>query len=234
MHPRLSSPASARTEPRDLDQHILELASRASRIAAAHSVRVAPHRFEGAILARKTFAEKQQLIWQLTAMIDFLPPLGGEPPTERELLQSALTKLGLAPYDRVLDYISDGDIVEIHSTEGIQIYRNLEMFKVCSFSLLELFTLTWDELYLRARPVIEGLREQVGTVFENPESGTVRCLHPQHVVTERSEHPYTIKLEFKYLSPLKSVETGQPSAVLTTKRGEVIMKGEESSRIGYI
>lgn len=219
----------------DIDSQILVTAQAVAAAAQAHGVQIIPYRNEDKILSSLDEQKKIQILNHLQNFLRYIPQSSNQPINDEvSMLKMAFQIFQIKPYDDVFKLIEHGDIIEIHTAEGNQIYRNLEMFKVCSFSLLELISCSWTELYLRSQRVIECMITQSVEVMKNPAIGTVSCRYPHHIVTENAKVPYTILLNFKFISPLMSIESGQPMGVLTIKTGKVTSQGLESEKFSYI
>lgn len=220
---------------RNIDAQILITTEGVATAAKVHGVTLIPYRNETRILSTLTFHQKTQILSHLQTFLSYIPQVATEPlHDEVSMLKMAFKVFQIEAYDDIYSKIEKGDIVEIHTMEGNQIYRNLEMFKVCSFSLLELISYPWTDLYLRSQKVVDCMLTQSIEVMTNPSLGTVLCRYPHHIVTEKAENPYTILLHFKYIAPLKSIETGKPMGVLTTKTGRIMSQGLESDKFRYI
>ena len=57
--------------------------------------------------------------------------------------------LKLVPPSGFLDLIDDGDYFEIYNADGLQIFRNLEFYRLVSYTIAEIAIYPWDQLYAR-------------------------------------------------------------------------------------
>lgn len=66
-----------------------------------------------------------------------------------EYLKMFLKKMGLKLKNkRINKFLKDPNcVIEAYSLDSKQIYRNLNLLKMCSYSLLDLLDKSWDELY---------------------------------------------------------------------------------------
>ena len=69
---------------------------------------------------------------------------------EKRLAWFAMRLLKLVPPSGFLDLIDDGDYFEIYNADGLQIFRNLEFYKLISYTIAEIAVYRWDQLYSRA------------------------------------------------------------------------------------
>ena len=85
----------------------------------------------------------------------------------------ALNKLGLVPRSDLFSKVTDDDILEVYDGEGRQLYRNFRFFDFCSYTMEELYTREWWELYKRDEDILAKLYEIVGRIFTGEIEGTV-------------------------------------------------------------
>jgi PAS domain-containing protein len=74
----------------------------------------------------------------------------GEPLLKsQQLTWRAMRRFGLIPNPDLFTKIGGEDIIEIFDTDNIQIFRNFQFFKLCSYSLESLFCRPWMDLFRR-------------------------------------------------------------------------------------
>lgn len=115
----------------------------------------------------------------------------------------ALVKLGLSPQSDLLDRIGEGDIVEIYNEEQVQLFRNLEFFDICSYTLEELFCIQWWRLFQRDEAVSSEILKLVNDLYSKKYPNGVAGPLPQHTVLEcLSRDKFKIDFFMKYIGPL--------------------------------
>jgi len=67
----------------------------------------------------------------------------------------------------LFDHITEGDILEVYDTQNKQIFRSYEFFKHCTYSLDELFSIPWNELYYRDPKYITEYMRLLSILMEN-------------------------------------------------------------------
>jgi hypothetical protein len=153
--------------------------------------------------------------------------------TELKCLEGALTRFGLKPLDDISSYLTKGDVIEIYNKEGVQLYRNFEFFKNCSYSLMDVITNEWFILYERPQQSINAMFGQAALVVEQGKQ-TIPWVVPEHIMKERYLNAKrAFKIKCKYISPLTD-KTGKSVAVLTTMQAELISEGDEVTKINMI
>jgi hypothetical protein len=124
---------------------------------------------------------------------------------EERLLGHAGRRLGLIFSENLFDYIQSGDIIEIYNMEFKQIYRNLALFDICSYSLIELLSYEFYELYERSAQVNDFIIKGVHELLNRPFSlDPIPLDHiPRHLMREKfSVEKVTSHIEFKWLFPI--------------------------------
>ncbi|WP_413289430.1 hypothetical protein [Bdellovibrio sp. HCB337] len=115
----------------------------------------------------------------------------------------ALSKFGLVPTSNLLETIGDGDIVEIYNSEQVQVFRNLEFFDLCSYTLEELFCLEWYRLFRRESEVSSAIVAMVDELYAKKYPEGLSSPLPHHIVAESiSREKITLNFFMKFIAPL--------------------------------
>jgi len=67
---------------------------------------------------------------------------------ERSLWHALMT-LGLVPPSDWFSKLSAGDVLEIYDLQNIQLWRNFNFMKICSYTLEEMYSIDWPNRYIR-------------------------------------------------------------------------------------
>ncbi|KYG67729.1 hypothetical protein AZI87_00125 [Bdellovibrio bacteriovorus] len=131
----------------------------------------------------------------------------------------AFRKLDFIPRADVFNHMTDENLVEIYSVDNKQLYRNFKFFECCSYTLEELYSVEWWNLYERNAAMtmkIFDLGVKVAT-GEIPDSH-VPDIEP-HLLKEVKEDGQSFMQQVKLISPLKRnkrvegllvIETAEP------------------------
>lgn len=131
------------------------------------------------------------------------------------LTWQAIHQLGLRPTSDIFGVIGDESVIEIHSPEGTQLFRNFNFFRYCSYSVEELYSRPWHELYERD----EGLARIIADAARSVYSGEIRSARrfdlPPHGVREISSPSLNeVRLTMEWIAPLYREGTAQPGATI--------------------
>lgn len=124
---------------------------------------------------------------------------------ERDLLKRFLSQSQIVIPSHLDQHIEDEDIIEVYDEQAIQCYRSFNFFEICSYSLEDIFSYPWWNLYERNVFVTR----TIGNLFsEIVAKGLKEPLHvdvPDHVVREIwSLGQSTLKVRQRVLFPLQS------------------------------
>jgi hypothetical protein len=150
------------------------------------------------------------------------------------LLWYVIKELGLRPCSDLFNKIQPNDVIEIYNTDFIQIFRNFAFFSICSYSLEEIFSYEWRELYERD-PVITGkLAELAFSLLSGDVKTTIPILGiGDHQLTEVfSPSRHKMVVNHSYLSPLFGKSKGKVEAFAIFSKAKVI--GRELASQGLV
>lgn len=195
----------------DCTVSFMNLCEELARFAAQHDIFLIPHNEKGLLNFKSLDFEKQTFITaHLTAYLQQIYQAAFEKITlrgdNRQHVWWSLKNLRLVPPSDLLDKISSDDIIEIYNNEGIQVFRSFELFQHISYSLSEIFTFTWMELFERDEFVFKRVFDAVDKVLAGEVTGVVKQQLPPHVLKEKfSNEKKWIEIQQGVLCPLQSV-----------------------------
>lgn len=115
----------------------------------------------------------------------------------------AIRDLKLRPLSDLFSSISDNDVIEIYDANHVQIFRSFNFLQGVSYSLDELLTYEWWELYLRDHEVTSNMVETVTHMLRSDSHQTIARPFPRHYLSERfSIRKKRAEIESRLLSPL--------------------------------
>ena len=159
--------------------------------------------------------EQIQVLGELFAFAASSSDVEKDQDLEIYCVQRALWKYGLVSKMDLSEIIEKDEVIEVYSTSQLQIYRNLYFFKLCSYSLFDIMSREWFELYDRPEFITRQLMGEVEETFRKDTLHT--CSLPAHLMTEKlsSSEGRSFLTNFKKMLPLYN-EAGGPSAFLVT------------------
>ncbi|WP_291516356.1 hypothetical protein [Bdellovibrio sp. ArHS] len=115
----------------------------------------------------------------------------------------AFRKLDFVPRADVFNHMTDEDLVEIYSVDNKQLYRNFRFFECCSYTLEELYSVEWWNLYERNADVTmkifaAGMKVATGEIADSYIPGIEPAL-----LKEVKEDGQSFMQQVKLISPLK-------------------------------
>ncbi|MBX2986970.1 MAG: hypothetical protein KF802_03645 [Bdellovibrionaceae bacterium] len=124
--------------------------------------------------------------------------------SESRLLRQVIRNMNLIISESVYSLIEKDDIIEIYSKDLVQVYRGMGFMSICNYTLLELLTHEFHELYERSQQINGMMFEAVGRVAEvDMHEGLPVSNIPKHLMRELfSEDRGVFQVEFRYMFPL--------------------------------
>ena len=140
------------------------------------------------------------------------------PKSSKLFLWRALQQLKLIPPDDLLEKIGDDEIIEIYSSQGVQMFRSFSLLEVISYAIEDLVVFSWDGLFYRDPKLTESLMQQAGKLFSKQISTTQKNeIEGKHVVREtQSEEKKKFEIEFGVVAPLKTKNYSDISYFVST------------------
>lgn len=145
-------------------------------------------------------------------------------------LTEFLKKSDLRSRDREFETtVKDGDVLEIIDMEGTQIFRNLELFKYTSYSLMDIVGFHWTDLYERPKRIDTKIGEEWMRVMGIDSENAIPLKVPPHVLREKMNERLCVLINFKYAWHLFDSD-GNRRAVLISQEAQSI----ESNQIAFV
>lgn len=185
------------------------LAEEYCSLVVSFGFKVKPYRDSGVLKFEScNLKQRSRAIAYLDANIELLKECvaqGDDPRNSAQMLWRILRKIKAIPENDIFDKIAQGDVVEVYLDDHIQIYRNLEFFNFCSFTIDELLCGTWYKLYKRDFIPTLKMFKMAFRVLTGQLNRTTPWNVPEHVFDEvGSEENLKHTILLKYLSPLSN------------------------------
>lgn len=131
----------------------------------------------------------------------------------------AFRHFGYTPTSDLFAQIKDHHIVEVYTDEGLQIFRNLKYFDYCSYTLEELYTLEWYNLYERPVEMQTMAAESFGKIFKSEKTTNFRPDIQKHIVKElQSSDRLVMEYGLDLMGPLFQNRKPKAAIILETAR----------------
>ncbi|MBO9666081.1 MAG: hypothetical protein J7501_04650 [Bdellovibrio sp.] len=133
----------------------------------------------------------------------------------------AFCRLGLAPCRDFFTHLTQEDIVEIYSKDQLQLFRNFKFFDHCSYTLEELHTIEWWNLFERTEEntkiiLGEAIKALSGEIHESFVPNV-----PIHSLREaNSAEHFTMEIELRRMAPV--YRNRQIEGVIVLERARLI------------
>lgn len=195
------------------------------------------------VFAKLPTAKQQEILSNISTYVRILAQ-AFEPEIERNnnlheiaRLRWALHCFGLkAKKQDVFNIVAPDDVIEVYNLQGVQLYRNVGFFKVCSYNLLDLSVQPWDMLYDKPTHVIEATHNVIHRLFDSGDDPIPYGIgtYLQKEKFEFADSLKTLKVTPKFIVPLYDINDGRPSGAFSTYSAELIAEGNQSGRFNTI
>lgn len=101
-----------------------------------------------------------------------------------QLTWLALRQFNLRPHSELFNHLTDEHIVEIYNENSIQVYRSFNLFQYLSYSVSDIFSHEWWELYTRDNTVFDQMLKMNDHLLDGSLTGVVKTNYPDHWVEE--------------------------------------------------
>jgi hypothetical protein len=129
---------------------------------------------------------------------------------DRKMLWSLMQRLQLRPTSDLFSRLNDSDVVEIYLVpEFIQVFRSFRFFELCNYSLDDLLSRPWWELYDRKEHITTSAFDMINRMISSSDPGTTYYNLGPHILIERdSSKRYRSLQELRFFSPLWDKNNG--------------------------
>ncbi len=186
-----------------------QLASEIAALGTKFEISIVPYRnFELLHFSKLNLDIQSKILQSLQVYFNIYSSTlaeGSLPSDAARIIWNALAELGFKPTSDVFSYIEDGNIIEIHDDSFVQIFRSINFFKFCSYSLEELYCHQMTDLYERDLQLESNLMGLVAKLYRGEIKATTMTGLKAHIIQEKkSESKLRVKALIKYIAPLYS------------------------------
>ncbi len=134
---------------------------------------------------------------------------GHELVNSKQMVWSALLYLGLKPPAGLFDKIESEDVVDIQNTAG-HVFRNFKFYEFCSYTLEELYSFYWTDLYVRNEAIEKTFLGFIQNMFSGIVKDVVKVDYIKHEIQEIfSVFKFSMKHQLRYYAPLFERKTNE-------------------------
>ena len=180
-------------------------------LAREEGVAVTPYRGDGPVFFPQMPAEMQlATLNAFRSYVELCREVRAEGHALRDnqfLLWRMFQKMKVHPPSELMSELTEGEVIEIHNSEFVQVFRNLRFFELCSYTLDDLLCRPFWELFQRDESVTGSLIQMGQSVFSGETPGVLQLTVPEHVVLEiDSEARLLSVIQHRVAAPLRDAE----------------------------
>jgi hypothetical protein len=205
----------------------LELSEKIVDFGLKSNVKIKPYVSESLPLFSPLPPEKKKMILDMlhtkVVMLEAAEREGVSFRSNKQVLWHVVKSLGLTPCSDLCDVVNDEDVIEIHwLTDIVQLYHSFSFYEKSSYTLEELCSLPWEELYDTDPQTFANIHKLVDNLITGKYRSTYDPQIPSYVVKEkRSVFLFEVAIEYRLTSPLFD-KSGTAVATVSIERLKVI------------
>lgn len=153
---------------------------------------------------------------------------------ELAMLNWAKGKFGLlSEYGETSD-VAEGDVVEIFDKNHIQLYRSYSCFSLCNYSLLELTSYPWFELYERPSSITNMFLDVMPKIYEGQSTFISYVDLPEYTLREvMTDNRAAFGIKEKFMAKMRSTINGE-TYILSVKKIREFPAMSNAGSVRYI
>jgi hypothetical protein len=141
----------------------------------------------------------------------------------KSLIWFAIKAFGFRPTSDLFNFVTDDHVIEIHDQTGVQIFRNFQFYKFCSYSIEELYCVSWPDLFSHEGEFTQQILEKGMLLLSGNVNSTIPFNVTDHKIQEtNSICKFQIRANVEFGSPLFNFETGRPEATIVLEKGDLL------------
>jgi len=132
------------------------------------------------------------------------------------------------------------EIIEIYNPQGVQIYRSLNFFGVCGYSLLDLCVHEWWILWERPKSVINSIHNVVTSVLSGEKQDSAVNID-SHLIRETYDDgttqpflPRITLVNFGDIYPAYCSDSNEIIGFVITSKGKLLSVGADADAVDFI
>ena len=186
----------------DLTSEFKILADQIAALASKYGITLKGYRSPELPLFQALPGAKQQEVIALAkkyyASLVAIEAMGERLDNHTRSTWAALSGLGLVPPSDLFNHFNAGSAVEIYDLNNLQIWRNFETFKVCSYTLEEIYCIEWFHRYERSLEISQACISYVTDLLMGKTEDIVFPDIPSHILDETCSIE-KLRLEMRFI-----------------------------------
>lgn len=205
----------------DRNLEFRDIADKICEIGSRYSVKMTGYRSPELPLYSALSTQKQQdSLHQMRVFLSTMEATeeaGNRLDNQNCFVWAALSTLGLVPPSDLFSKLDSDALIEIYDLFGLQIWRNFNFMKFCSYTLEEVFCIEWHNRYTRDADKSEECARKIGDLLTGR---TPEIYYPgvaEHTIEETcSEERLIFSAHYDLLCTLKNREGGLAAWLVMT------------------
>ena len=136
---------------------------------------------------------------------------------------AAFRMLQILPPSNFFDKLADDDVIEFYSKDGYHLFANFRFFDLCSYTIEQIYSSPWPELWHREEAALTELQQAVGRCLAEDCNDTIMISGKPHRVRElASPFKYELSYSLKGIAPIWERKPYRKVGFIAIERGEIL------------
>lgn len=230
MEPIFEIDSSIATRPTDYIDGLIELLQKFSKLAESTGLNIQPYSTAALQKFKSYPPHNQKIIYDSLAIycsviIDIINQ--GVPfYNNRQSLWKTFKRLGVFPNSDLMSTIDEKDVIEIYLPNNTQCFRNWHYFQYTSYTIGDLITFTWPELF--EHQMSDEYSKIAERIFKGEQKDPVYFDVAPYLAKEKfSSQKLSVHIRPKVIAPLVHKDTRRNEGLIVA--WEIKIVGREAS-----
>lgn len=146
-----------------------------------------------------------------------------DPRDSASVVWMAFKKLNLIPPSDFFDKFGADDVVQFYTKENFHLFVNFRFFSVCSYTLEQVYSLPWTDLWHRDESELTDLQSIIEHALGPDQTNTITFKKSPHRVVElASEGRFELNYSVKGIAPIWKRDPYRKVGFVIIERGELL------------
>jgi hypothetical protein len=136
---------------------------------------------------------------------------------------AAFRTLHILPPSNFFDKLSSDDVIQIYTKDGYHLFANFRFFDLCSYTIEQIYSIPWPQLWHRDESALAGLQQAVSQCLASECNETLMLLDIPHRVCElASPFKYELSYSLKGIAPIWERKPYRKIGFITIEHGQIL------------
>jgi hypothetical protein len=136
---------------------------------------------------------------------------------------AAFRYLNLVPPANFFDKFGEEDVIQIYTKDNYHLFANFRFFELCSYTLEQVYSLPWTELWYRDAEALADLMAVIAGALGPDQTDAISFNKPTHIVRElASPFKYELNYAVRGIAPVWEKKPFRKAGFMIVEHGEIL------------